>query len=109
MPDGGTSGLPEFRARVRGVTETAADAVTGPHLDAYGTPGENFARIAALWSAYLDPASLGGRELTGHDVAMMMVLLKVARNNKHGFDNVVDIIGYAAIDYALYGATDTVG
>ena len=51
------------------------------------------ARIAALWSAYLN------YQLTAHDVAILMVLLKVARIMGKTFnaDNYVDVAGYAGI------------
>lgn len=59
----------------------------------YGDPRPNHDRIAGLWSAYL------GTPITAHDVAAMMVLLKVARakvDPGHD-DNLIDIIGYAEI------------
>ncbi|MCD7825513.1 MAG: DUF6378 domain-containing protein [Clostridiaceae bacterium] len=57
----------------------------------YGSPSENFARIAALWSDYRDEA------FTPKDVAIMMVLVKVSRSAaRDSIDNFVDIAGYAA-------------
>lgn len=38
----------------------------------HGSPEDNFSRIAALWSTYLDI------ELTSADVAMLMILFKIA-------------------------------
>ena len=59
----------------------------------YGEPEDNFGRIAELWSAYLD-----GIDVSSHDVAMMMILFKVARSasNLAHVDNYIDIAGYAA-------------
>ncbi len=58
----------------------------------YGPPAASFARIAALWSAYL------GHAVTGKDVAMCMALLKVAREaNRHKADNLIDAAGYIGI------------
>ena len=53
---------------------------------------DSFDEIAALWSVYLH------RPLIGEDVAMMMILLKVARVMKCVSidDSLVDIAGYAA-------------
>ena len=58
----------------------------------YGKPQDNFATIASFWSVYL------GTPINAHDVAMMMVLFKVARSkaNPGHADNLVDIAGYAA-------------
>jgi len=61
----------------------------------HGDAREVHARIAALWSTYLDCP------IDPADVAMMMVLFKVARvantpKTPHE-DNYVDIIGYAAL------------
>ena len=65
----------------------------------YGSPEDNFQRIANLWNAYLAPA--GGdmeRPLAAVDVAMMMALLKVARQrgNPGHKDSYVDLAGYSA-------------
>lgn len=82
---------------------------TGQRQEDYGTPEDNFGRIAKLWSAY------DGRVIfTAVDVAMMLALLKIARSKASltHFDNYVDLAGYAAcaaeiaseavkIDYSL--------
>lgn len=57
----------------------------------YGTPEDNFERIARLWSAYMH------EPFTAKQVAMMLLLMKVAREEAAGsFDTLVDIAGYAA-------------
>ena len=58
----------------------------------YGKPENNFKRIAELWTVYFDS------RFTPHDVAIMMMLVKVARlaNNPDHRDSAVDIAGYAA-------------
>ncbi len=58
----------------------------------YGKPEDNFATIARLWRVYLDTP------INAHDVAMMMILFKVARGkaNPEHTDNLTDIAGYAA-------------
>ena len=60
----------------------------------YGEPEQNFERIADLWSSYLGP----NRWVLAHEVAVMMVLLKVARiaTSPHKEDHWVDLVGYAA-------------
>lgn len=59
----------------------------------YGTPENNFATIAKLWNAYLGRRN----EISPSDVAMMMVLLKVARisNGNYKEDSYIDLAGYA--------------
>lgn len=58
----------------------------------YGSPEDNFAKIAEYWSIYLES------KITAHDVAMMMIFLKTARISTGKFkdDNYIDLCGYAA-------------
>lgn len=74
------------------VLEKAADIVNGARQETYGNPEDCFATIAGLWGYYL------GVSLSSSDVAMLMVLLKVARSRgrRDYADNYVDIAGYAA-------------
>ena len=68
----------------------------------YGTPEENFERIAVLWTALL------GHEVSAAQVAMMMAALKMARlcaDEKH-MDSWVDIAGYAACGAEIVSASD---
>jgi hypothetical protein len=69
----------------------------------YGSPEDNFARIAELWQTHL--RNRGQREIViqDFDVAMMMVLLKVARleNEPSHLDSWTDIAGYAACGATL--------
>jgi len=72
--------------------EKAKAAVCKDRQETYGPIEDSFKEIGGLWSAYLDI------KLSNNQVAMMMVLLKVARS-KHKIsymDNYVDIAGYAA-------------
>lgn len=70
----------------------AQDIITGDRRKAYGPAKESFICIADYWSRYL------GHSVTSRDVAIMMVLFKVAREaNSHKTDNLVDIAGYAAL------------
>lgn len=70
----------------------AEKQITGRREQDYGTPESNFDTIARLWAAYK------GVSFDGHDVAMMMCLLKIARikNGGGSGDSYVDLIGYAA-------------
>jgi hypothetical protein len=75
------------------ILDDAKAAVTGPRQEEYGAPAENFARIAAYWSTYLE------QPIQAHDVAIMMTLLKVARGL--GEDTCVDAAGYAALAWEV--------
>jgi len=79
--------------------EAAAQTVKGRGLN-YGKPEDNFARIAAHWTAFLTnrQAPFGQLELRAGDVAIMMVLMKAARleNQPNHPDSWIDIAGYAA-------------
>jgi len=74
------------------ILDNAVENVTGQRVDDYGTPENNFAKIAELWTAYK------GADFTAHDVAMMMALLKVARIKSSPWksDSYIDLAGYAA-------------
>ena len=76
----------------KAILDKAAECVCGQREQEYGTPENNFARIALLWGAYT------GYPFTAHDVAMLMALLKVGRIAKGsgGMDSYVDLCGYAA-------------
>ncbi len=71
--------------------------VTGDRNNAYGPPTQDFDRTAIMWTAYLD----GRRILEAHDVAAMMILLKLSRISwdPTNRDSWVDIAGYAACGY----------
>lgn len=81
--------------------ETALKATTERGVE-YGKPENNFATIARLWRCYL------GVPVNAHDVAMMMVLFKVARAKSAPghVDNLVDIAGYAACATELGGRNE---
>lgn len=79
-------------SKTTAVLYDATAVVTGARREAYGSAGVSFTKIARLWGGYL------GREVLAKDVAMMMVLFKVAREqNAHSHDNLVDMAGYAAL------------
>lgn len=72
--------------------EDAHDLINGDRQAEYGTPQENFGRIADRWTQYL------GVTIEPYDVAIMMMDLKLARLcNDVKRDSLVDIAGYAAL------------
>ena len=71
----------------------ASVLVQGQREKDYGDKKENHNNIAKLWSAYL------GISVTAHDVALMMVLLKMARTKlgQVSRDTYIDMSAYSAI------------
>lgn len=72
------------------VLSAADQAVNVDRQGVYGHPYENFNNIATLWKGYK------GVEFSRQDVAMMMILVKVARlkNTPGHTDSLIDIAGY---------------
>lgn len=72
------------------VLSEAEKCVCGHREQDYGTPEDNFDRIAKMWSAYM------GVEFNPVDVSMFMVMLKAARIKSGGgtMDSFVDGCGY---------------
>lgn len=78
----------------------AMDVINGERQDSYGNPEDSHSLIAEYWSAYL--GSVCGEDftmLTPADVALMMVLFKVARmrGQTHHRDNYRDAAGYIGL------------
>jgi len=106
------------------VLDAARDSINGPRDRAYGSPEENFARIARYWNEHLsnvmvtrlanckDRAFVDGvlDYLVDHirpaDVAVMMSLLKISRiaESPSTGDHWVDLAGYAACGAEVVGA-----
>lgn len=92
--DWGTS-VSTVEAR-RALLEEAANVVAVDRNTSYGEPEDSFARIAVLWTAYLN------KGITREDVAALMILMKVARvaENPQHRDSWLDIAGYAACGWS---------
>ena len=87
--DTGGEGHPYQRGKVLAEAERV---INGERQDAYGNPEDSFTDIADLWGWYL------GLSLTPSAVAVMMALLKFAREkHQHKRDNIVDACGYLAL------------
>ena len=75
----------------------AKKCVCGDREQDYGTPEDNFATIAGLWTTYLQTTHPMDHTITAKDVAIMMALLKVARIARGSkADSYIDLAGYAA-------------
>lgn len=83
------------------ILNEAVRCVCGGRDEEHGEPENNFALIGRLWREYLDT----DKPITGHDVAVMMALLKIARiaSGRVKMDNYVDLAGYAACAGGLAG------
>jgi len=78
----------------------AIELVDGQRAIDYGDKTFNHQNIASLWSAYL------GTDISAHDVAICMLLVKVARlKNMYTDDCYIDIAGYAGIAGEIDKAT----
>jgi len=87
---------------VKEILDNVGNMLTDVKSAEYGSPEEAFQRIATYWTTYLDHKGMLNAKsplgITCNDVAMMMVLFKVAREEfVHKPDNLYDIIGYATL------------
>ena len=74
------------------ILEEANKLIGGDRNDDYGDKLTNHQNIAALWSIFLR------KNITPHDAAMCMALVKVARlMHSHKKDSYLDMAAYAAI------------
>ena len=91
------------------ILESADRCVNGDRENQYGSPENNFKMIAMFWNEYLSDVLDG--VITPVDVAMMMVLLKIARikSGTATEDSFVDLAGYAACGGELNGQHSNVG
>lgn len=74
----------------KSILQEAEEIVNGERAQAYGPALPSFSNIAKGWSV------IAGSEITPQQVGLMMMWLKMCReNNKHQRDNLVDAAGYA--------------
>ena len=75
------------------LSERSLELILGDRNESYGTPADDFNGIALIWSGILNQKLKD--EITGEDVALMMVGLKLRREaHKAKEDNIVDAHGY---------------
>lgn len=79
--------------------QQAEQTICRDRQDIHGAPENTHALIAEYWSVYLSGEMAKQVAIDAADVAMMMVLFKIARMqvNPNHQDNIVDGIGYFAI------------
>lgn len=89
--------MPEVKPARDMLLETAQSLISGSRATEYGSAYSNFLTVSDMWTAYLQKKDT--ETLSPHDVAALMILLKVARlaSNPKSWDSWVDIAGYAAL------------
>lgn len=102
VPRGAESTTREQTTR-ESILEAAKQCVCTDREGQYGSPEDNFALIAKLWSEFLRATGLGDGDdswdlIKPHEVAVMMCLLKIARiaTGEPKADSWIDLAGYAA-------------
>ena len=79
------------------ILTAAANAVCGERNNSYGPPVEDFAPQAAMIAAYLTRSNGYSVNVTGSDIAAIMIFVKLGRQSHAArSDNWLDIAGYAA-------------
>ena len=83
------------------ILKEAQDLIGADRQNDYGDKLTNHTNIAALWSIFLR------KEVTPHDAAVCMALVKVARlMHQHKKDSYIDMAAYAAIAGEIEARTD---
>lgn len=78
------------------VLDEAKKIINGERNGQYGDPEDSLEAIALSWTSYLQ--GYANVTLTGKDAALMMVLLKICREqHSEKRDNLVDAAGYLGI------------
>jgi ADP-dependent phosphofructokinase/glucokinase len=85
-----------LHAMARDCNASINDLVDVERQRDYGDPVISMERIADLWNGYIK--AMRNQEIQSSDVALMMCLLKIAREiNSHKQDNIDDAMGYLKI------------
>lgn len=93
-----TEGLVGVVSPPESILKEAHRIINGDRQNSYGPPERSLERIASLWSAYLNGKYDVSFELESKDAGLMMVLLKIAREqHAENRDNLVDAAGYLAL------------
>lgn len=89
------------QTRREALLNEAARLTCGERNAVYGEPKDNLDRMAKLFNAYFGGHSPGSIRSPSHDMAMVMVIAKLARiaHGKFHKDNYTDLAAYIAIAY----------
>lgn len=98
--------VPDVKAAI---ADRAKEIVSGARRSAYGTPEDNFERIARFWQAYFENTGRGDVKITARDVSPMMRLMKEARlaETPDHLDSFVDLVGYTLTGAEVNGVKAT--
>jgi hypothetical protein len=89
------------------ILEEASKVTSGDKRRDYDSATKNHERIAKLWNTYLDIRKEPTGPITAENVAWMMVMLKIARNEHTAKpDNYVDAAGYIRCAAQIAGIED---
>ena len=96
--------------KVGNILNEALTVINSERLDMYGNPENSFQVIADYWTNYINSEFNIEINIKPNDVAMMMVLLKIAReSNQHKKDNYLDAAGYLGIAYDMINKSNEIG
>lgn len=99
IQDGSDAMSAEAQDKSEYILQMANEIIHGRRNDEYGPAERSFKTIAKMWTAYLQACRHDREYVTASDVAMMMILLKVARTDHvPTTDSLIDICGYAALN-----------
>jgi hypothetical protein len=84
---------------MKDILTEAHEIIHGDRERTYGSPGVNLENIAELWRVFIERKHHVALSLTVEDVAMMMVLMKVARlmHSPRHRDSLIDVAGYVGL------------
>lgn len=82
----------KYLSKAQAALDQASSLINGPRQEAYGSPHENFERLAVRISQITE------QPITKRQAAQIMVELKLARlANGYHEDSVIDAIAYLAL------------
>ncbi len=94
-----------FREEAADIGTEAIGLISTDRAKTHGHALHQHQTAAGLWTAYLHGCGkmADGKALTGHEVAMLLMLLKASRDavGAHNRDNFVDAVGYACLAGAI--------
>lgn len=92
-----------FREEAADIGTTAIGLISTDRAKTHGHALTQHQVAAGLWSHYLRGRGKLENDLTGHEVAMLLMLLKASRDavGAHNRDNFVDAVGYACLAGAI--------
>jgi hypothetical protein len=87
--------------------QEAESLVNGARDQQYGDPNDDFRKTALMWNVYINAIRKERPHLLPHDVAVLMMLLKISRIawSPDKRDNWADLAGYAACGWDCVEST----